>query len=99
MTSTQTSFSAFAAKQTASVTSLAVPADSGQRGCFFLQPDFHPAIPFLTGRGYALDLRWEDGFYQESAGCLDAPFYVASGGMDTMTIRNQCCAFQLATRG
>jgi len=83
MTSTQTSFSAFAAKQTAIVQSLAVPADAGQRGCLpscpLPLPRFRAQPVFMTGSSLYMDQRGDYPIVWD--GVLDAPDLLASGSV------------------
>lgn len=79
MTSTQISFSTFAAPKPA-FKSLAVP-EVVQRGCFYPQPKYSPVISLFTGddKPHSIDL--QPGFYNFECDCLDAPVFVASGSV------------------
>lgn len=53
--------------------------------CLFPQPQFdRSVVSYVTG-GFkpVLEVRHDAGFYAFECGGLDAPNYVASGGMDT----------------
>jgi hypothetical protein len=76
----QISFSAFAAIKTAPE-DLAVSDQAGQRGRFYLNYLFSPACLFVTGDDKPESADLSPGFYNFECDCLDAPAYVASGGV------------------
>lgn len=87
MTSTQLSFSAFAATQT-DPGNFAVSDQSGQRGGFFPScpyplPKFFPVVTHFTGDNKPFSSELSPGFYNFQCGCLDAPLYLASGGVSS----------------
>lgn len=81
MTTTQTSFSAFAATQT-DPGNFAVSDQSGQRGCFFPQPQYRLLSGYQTGVNPFFDVR--EDFWGACDQCLDAPYYIAQGSVDSM---------------
>lgn len=67
--------------------------------CFFPQPLFVPATPFLTGGSKpVLAVRRDVGFYSFECGNLDAPDCVASGGMCTLSLHGKAYAIHQAYR-
>lgn len=94
MTTTQTSFSAFAATQT-DPGNFAVSDQSGQRGCFL--PSFPYPLPsfsvnrvFGTGVPHTSGLR--DDFYLDYVESLDATESLPMGGHDSMDF-GRCSGF------
>lgn len=86
MSATQISFSAFAASKTA-LEDLAVSDQAGQRGCFFPQPKFVGGVtPLVTGGCTSSPIsELRDEFWYDRSYCLDAPGFVASGGLVGLT--------------
>lgn len=92
------------AAKTESDQGLAALSDSEQVGghsflvsCPYPLPFFVPPAPYLTGQSWLSDLR--EGFRFLDSGPLDAPLYVASGGVDSLLFDGQLHGFSFAYRG